>query len=179
MSLFYKSLRIGQNGEPFYMLKFRTMVKDADKLGGPSTSADDQRITRIGRILRKFKLDELPQFINVLKGEMSLVGPRPDVPEVVKMMTWQERDIILSVQPGITDLASLWNCEEEEMLQGEPDPHEAYMKKIWPVKKALQIWYIRNRTLWLDLKILIATALRMFRIKALINVDKMFPQLLK
>lgn len=179
MSIFYKSLRIGKHGKPFWMLKIRTMIPNADKVGGPSTSADDPRLTKFGRLLRKFKIDELPQFLNVLKGDMSIVGPRPDVPAVIAAMTNEEKEEILSVRPGVTDLASLWDSEEEEMLRGEPDPHKAYMEKIWPIKKLLQIWYIRNQSLWLDLKIILATALRMLRIKAVINVEEMFPQLLK
>ena len=178
MNWLYKSKRVGQYGQIFEMLKIRTMILNADKMGGASTSADDPRITRFGRFLRKFKLDELPQFINVLRGEMALVGPRPDVPEVIDLMTPEEEEIILSVKPGITDLASLWDCEEEEMLRGEKDPHRVYLEKIWPTKKALQIWYIKNRNWWLDLKIVAATFLRIFRIK-LIDVEKMFPQLLK
>ncbi len=179
MSIFYRSKRIGQWGKPFLMYKLQTMVEGADKLGGPSTSGDDPRITPIGKILRKFKLDELPQFINVLRGEMAIVGPRPDVPEVVELMTVAEQQTILSIKPGITDLASLWDSEEEEMLRGEADPHRAYLEKIWPIKKALQIWYVENRTWWLDAKIIAATALRMVRIKAIIDVEKMFPQLMK
>jgi|TARA_Y100000034_G_C6797729_1_gene357676 lipopolysaccharide/colanic/teichoic acid biosynthesis glycosyltransferase len=133
------------------------MIEGADKVGPPSTSQDDPRITELGEFLRKTKLDELPQLINVLKGDMSLVGPRPEVSEVVDLMTDEEKDIIFSVKPGITDLASLWNIREEEWLDGEEDPHQAYLEKIWPEKKRLQIEYINKKSLWLDLKIIILT----------------------
>lgn len=152
--MFYKSVRIGKGGKPFVLYKIKTM---RDVPGPPSTSANDPRITKIGAILRKFKIDELPQLWNVIKRDMNLVGPRPEVPEVIHMMTDEERNVILSVRPGITDLASLWNCNEEERLAGEPDPHKAYLEKIWPEKKRLQIEYIKNRSLLLDLKILIQT----------------------
>ena len=132
MSIFYKSQRVGKNGKLFTLYKFRTMVNAP---GPTSTSADDPRITRIGRFLRRYKLDELPQIWNIVKRDMNLVGPRPEVPEVVHMMTDQERAIILSIRPGLTDLATLWDSHEEEMLKGEPDPHKAYLEKIWPIKK--------------------------------------------
>lgn len=160
MSIFYRSTRIGKDGKPFLMYKLRTMIPGADRMGGPSTSGDDPRLTKIGRVLRKFKIDELPQLINVLKGDMALVGPRPEVPEVIHMMSRRERAIILSVKPGITDLASLWNIEEEEVLRGESDPHQAYLEKIWPTKKKLQIEYVINKSLLLDLKILTKTLWR-------------------
>jgi len=124
--VFYKGTRVGLNGKLFKMYKFRTMVINADKIGGPSSSDDDARITKIGKLLRKFKLDEFPQFINVLKGEMSFVGPRPEVKEVVGLYT--ERELpILTLKPGITDYASLWNSNEGKILEGEPDPHKAYI----------------------------------------------------
>ena len=130
------------------------MVEGADKIGSPSTAEDDPRITKIGRFLRKTKLDELPQLCNVVKRDMNLVGPRPEVQEVVDLMTDYEKAMIFSVRPGITDLASIWDSNEEERLAGETDPHKAYLEKIWPEKKRLQIEYIRNRSLWLDIKIL-------------------------
>lgn len=160
MAIFYKSLRIGKGGKPFLLYKFRTMVENADKIGPESTSGDDKRITKIGRILRKFKIDELPQLWNVLKGDMSLVGPRPEVPSVMEIMRKQfpdEYDIIISVKPGITDLASLWDFNEEEKLAGEQDPHKAYLEKIWPEKRRLQVEYIKNKSLWLDFKIIFLT----------------------
>ncbi|RKY40304.1 MAG: sugar transferase [Candidatus Omnitrophota bacterium] len=160
--VFYRGIRIGRGGKPFKMFKFRTMVPNADKLGGPSTSADDPRLTNIGKFLKKYKLDEIPQLINVLKGEMSIVGPRPEVPFYVNMMTEEEREKILSVKPGITDLASLWDIHEEEVLKGSPDPEETYQEKIRPTKLILQKEYVDNRSLWLDLKIITKTVFRIF-----------------
>lgn len=156
--IFYRGVRVGQYGRSFRIFKFRTMVVDAEKLGGPSTADDDPRITRIGKLLRKYKLDELPQLINVLKGEMSLVGPRPEVPQYVALFTLEER-AILSVRPGITDWASLWNCDEAAVLAGSPDPERTYLEKIRPEKVRLQLEYVRNRSLWVDLTILAQTVL--------------------
>lgn len=114
-SVFYRGVRVGRHGKPFRIFKFRTMVVNAENIGGPSTPDDDPRITGIGRFLRKYKLDELPQLINVLKGEMSLVGPRPEVPHYVNMLTKEER-AILSVRPGITDWASICNSDEGAVI---------------------------------------------------------------
>jgi lipopolysaccharide/colanic/teichoic acid biosynthesis glycosyltransferase len=139
------------------------MVPDAEKLGGPSTAGDDPRLLKIGHFLKKYQLDELPQLINVLKGEMSLVGPRPEVKMYVDMMTEEEKNIILSVKPGMTDLASLWNFHEGEILRGSPDPEKTYQEKIWPEKKRLQIKYIKERSFWLDLKIILKTILKIFQ----------------
>ncbi len=160
--IFYKAKRIGKNGKIFEMYKFRTMVPNADKIGGPSTAGDDSRLTKIGKFLRKFQLDELPQLINILKGEMSLVGPRPEVPFYVDMMTKEEKDIILSVKPGLTDFASLWDFHEEEILKGSSDPEKIYQEKIWPEKKRLQIKYIRERSFWTDIKIILKTIIKIF-----------------
>ena len=154
--VFYKGTRVGLNGKLFKMYKFRTMVINADKIGGPSSSDDDARITKIGKLLRKFKLDEFPQFINVLKGEMSFVGPRPEVKEVVGLYT--ERELpILTLKPGITDYASLWNSNEGKILEGEPDPHKAYMEKVWPTKAKLQLKYLKEKSFLTDIKIILQT----------------------
>lgn len=163
MSIIFKQIRIGKNGKPFTLYKFRTMIEDANKIGGPSTAADDPRLTKIGKFLRKWQIDELPSFWNVLKGEISLVGPRPEVPEVVALMTPEEKKIILSIKPGITDLATLANISEGERLRGSKDPHQKYLDEIWPEKKRLQIEYIKNRSLWLDIKIIAKTVYRLFR----------------
>jgi lipopolysaccharide/colanic/teichoic acid biosynthesis glycosyltransferase len=160
--VFYRGERIGKDGKPFRIFKFRTMVKDAEKMGGPSTSADDPRLTKIGKFLRKYKLDELPQLINVLKGEMSLVGPRPEVKIYVDMLKPEEKEIILSVKPGMTDLASLWDFHEEEVLKGSKDPEKTYLEKIRPKKIQLQIEYVKNRSFLLDLKIILKTILKLF-----------------
>lgn len=160
--VFFKGERVGKNEKPFKIYKFRTMVADAEKLGGPSTAIDDARLTKIGLFLKKYQLDELPQLINVLEGEMSLVGPRPEVPFYVNMMTDSEKMIILSVQPGMTDLASLWDFHEGEVLKGSPDPEKTYMEKIRPEKIRLQIEYVKSRSFWLDIKIIFKTILKIF-----------------
>ena len=154
--ILYRGVRIGKFGKTFKIFKFRTLVANAEKIGGPSTADDDPRITKVGKLIRKYKLDELPQLINVLKGEMSFVGPRPEVPFYVKMFTEEERTI-LSLRPGITDWASLWNPDEGATLAGSPDPEKTYMEKIRPEKIRLQLKYVRERSFWADLKILLLT----------------------
>jgi lipopolysaccharide/colanic/teichoic acid biosynthesis glycosyltransferase len=160
--ILYRGVRIGRNGQPFRMVKFRTMVVNADRLGGASTADDDPRITRIGRELRRIKLDELPQLFNVLTGEMSLVGPRPEVPQEVARYTDEER-VLLSVQPGITDWASIRFRDEGAILKGSADPHETYLRVIRPEKMRLSLEYVRDRSLETDMRILAAT------LKALIS----------
>ena len=157
--VFYRGLRVGRNGVPFRIFKFRTMVPDAERLGASSTSADDPRLTRVGRVLRKYKLDELPQLLNVLLGDMSLVGPRPQVPWAVARYQPEER-IVLSVRPGITDYASLRFHNEEEILAGSSDPDADYLRLIHPEKMRLAREYVLNRSMWLDLKILFATVFK-------------------
>jgi lipopolysaccharide/colanic/teichoic acid biosynthesis glycosyltransferase len=155
--VFYRGTRIGRGGRPFRIFKFRTMVVDAERIGGASTADDDPRITPIGRRLRKRKLDEFPQFINVLLGEMSLVGPRPEVPHYVAMFTEEERQI-LTVRPGMTDWASLWNSDEGAVLAGSADPERTYVEKIRPEKIRLQLLYVRKRSMRTDLSIVVWTA---------------------
>ena len=154
--VFYRGTRVGRLGKGFRIYKFRTMVANAENLGGPSTPADDPRITRVGRFLRRFNLDELPQFINVLKGEMSIVGPRPEVPQYVELFTEEEK-AILTVRPGITDWATLWVRNEGEILAGSDDPERAYMEKIWPEKHRLELEYVRNQSVWHDFAIMLKT----------------------
>jgi len=161
--VFYLSKRMGRGGKEFKMFKFRTMVDRADTMGGPSTASDDPRLTKIGLFLKRFQLDEIPQLINVLKGDMSLVGPRPEVKMYVDMMSQEEKDIILSVKPGMTDLASLWNFHEGEVLRGTEDPEQAYMEKIRPKKLELQKEYVKTRSFLGDLKIIFKTILKIFR----------------
>lgn len=161
---FYRGTRIGRLGRPFRMFKFRTMVVDADRLGGPSTANDDPRITRFGRLLRRYKLDELPQLINVLKGEMSIVGPRPEVPHYIDMLTEPER-VILSVHPGMTDWASIWNPDEGALLAGSDDPERAYLEQIRPTKIRLQVEYVRRRSFWVDLGIIYQTLATLTKIR--------------
>jgi len=160
--VFYRGKRVGRFGSPFRIFKFRSMVEKAEELGGSSTASDDPRLTKIGKFLKKYQLDELPQLINVLKGEMSLVGPRPEVKMYVDMMTDEERKTILSIKPGMTDLASLWDFHEGEILRGSPDPEKTYQEKIRPTKIKLQLEYVKNRSFLLDLKIILKTVLKVF-----------------
>ncbi|MBI2524618.1 MAG: sugar transferase [Candidatus Rokubacteria bacterium] len=154
--VFFRGWRVGRHGKPFRIYKYRSMVVGADRMGGPSTPADDPRITRMGRIVRKYNLDELAQFINVLKGDMSIVGPRPEVQHYVDMFTEEEK-AILSVPPGITDWATVWIRDEGQILAGSPDPERAYMEKIRPEKLRLQLEYVRKRSLAVDLAIMLTT----------------------
>ena len=155
-SIFYRGTRAGRLGRPFRIFKFRTMVVNADKIGGPSTSADDPRITRAGHLLRRYKLDELPQLLNVLKGDMSLVGPRPEVMAEVALYSAQEKHL-LDVRPGITDWASLEFRNEGEILRGSADPHQAYRERIRPEKVRLGLDYVKRHSLWTDVWILLLT----------------------
>ena len=166
--IFYRGERIGQFGKPFRIFKFRTMVVNADKIGGPSTADDDPRITKIGKFLRKYKLDELPQLINVLKGEMSFVGPRPEVPFYVNMFTEEEKKI-LTVKPGITDWASLWDSDEGEILAGSSEPEKTYMEKIRPEKLRLQLKYVNEHSFFVDLKIILETLTKLLFKRSLKN----------
>ena len=163
MSIFYRAKRVGKGGKIFTMYKFKTM---RDEPGPVSTAGDDPRITKIGRFLRRTKLDELPQLWNVLKRDMNLVGPRPEDPSVMELMRCnfpEEYAIIISVRPGLTDLATLADIHEEDILRGEADPHKTYLEKIWPQKRKLQIEYIKNRNLLLDIKILTQTTCRLLK----------------
>ena len=160
--ILYKSARAGLNDKSFKMLKFRTMVRNAEKIGGPSTSDDDPRITRVGHFLRKYKLDELPQLINVLKGEMSFVGPRPEVLSEINA-TPEKYTKVLSVRPGITDYASLRFPNEGEILRGADDPHQAYKEKIQPEKMRLQEKYVDERSFSTDCRILTQTILTILK----------------
>ena len=158
--IFYRGKRVGKNGEVFRMFKFRTMVLNADKIGGPSTSADDPRLTKIGKFIRNHNLDEIPQFIDILRGKMSFVGPRPEVPFEVETYPEETKKIILSVKPGLTDLATLEDIHEEEILRGAVDPHQAYRELIKPRKLKLAVEYVQKRSFFLDLKILVKTFLK-------------------
>ncbi len=158
--VFYRQERIGRYGEPFRLLKFRTMRPDADRAGKLTVGMRDPRITRIGYFLRKTKLDEFPQFVNVLKGEMSIVGPRPEVAEYVRHYTEQQRRV-LEVRPGITDYASLEYFRENELLGKATDPEKTYIEEIMPAKLALNLKYIAKPTLTTDLKIMWRTFLKM------------------
>jgi len=154
--VFYRQVRIGKDGKPFMIFKFRTMINNADKSGVTSTKEDDVRITKMGKFIRKYNLDELAQFINVLKGEMSIVGPRPEIPYYVNMFTEEEK-IILSVKPGITDWACIWNPDESKLLAGSDDPDRDYLEKIRPEKIRLQLKYVEEHSFWIDFKIMLMT----------------------
>lgn len=151
--IFYRGVRVGLHGRPFRIYKFRTMVTDAEARGGSSTSDDDPRITQFGAWLRRHKIDELPQLINVLNGGMSLVGPRPQVPDDVAKYTDEER-ALLSVRPGLTDFASLRFSNEGEILRGHPDPDRAYIELIRPEKIRLGLDYVRRRSFATDCRII-------------------------
>ena len=152
-SPFYIAPRVARGGGTFDMVKFRSMVKNADRAGIDSTSANDQRITGIGRFIRRFKIDELPQLWNVAKGDMSLVGPRPNVVREVDLYTAEERHL-LDARPGITDLASIVFADEGDILADKADPDIAYNQLIRPGKSRLGLFYVDNRTTLMDLRIL-------------------------
>jgi lipopolysaccharide/colanic/teichoic acid biosynthesis glycosyltransferase len=162
-SVFYKARRIGRGGWLFHMYKFRTMHVNADRVGPGLTYQDDPRITRVGRFLRKLRFDELPQLLNVLAGEMSLVGPRPEAPEYVRLdqLVWRQ---VLSVQPGICGLAQLTFAVDEAALLGDgASAADVYRTKILPAKLQLDLRYIYTRSLLFDLKLLFQTALLLIR----------------
>lgn len=160
--VFFKQIRVGKGEKEFKILKFRTMVQNAEQLGMQITVGNDPRITGIGHFLRKTKLDELPQLINVLKGEMSFVGPRPEVPKYVRMYT-QEQKIILKIRPGITDLASIEYRDENEVLDKVDNPEEYYIRIIMQDKLNLNLVYIKKINVIKDIKIILKTILKCFK----------------
>jgi lipopolysaccharide/colanic/teichoic acid biosynthesis glycosyltransferase len=155
--VFFRQRRVGRGGRTFRIYKFRTMREDAARRGPEITVDCDPRVTRAGAVLRRWKLDELPQLINVLVGDMSLVGPRPEVPRYVEFWDERTRDVILSVRPGITDPASIEFRNEIELLEGSADPIQTYVQEIAPRKNRLAVAYVENASLWTDLKILFRT----------------------
>lgn len=173
----YAARRCGMGDRMFTMLKFRTMVLDADQLGGSSTGIRDPRITPVGSFLRATKLDELPQLINVFRGDMSLVGPRPNIDWEVASYSVEER-LLMSVRPGITDIASIVFADEGAILADHDDPDLAYEQLIRPWKSRLGIVYARNAGVILDLRIIALTLLNSFnRPQALARVSRMLKQL--
>ena len=154
--ILFKQTRVGYVGRYFQIYKFRTMVVNAEVIGAQITSGDDGRITKIGKVLRKYKLDELPQLINVLVGEMSLVGPRPEVPKYVKLYNEAQKRVLQAL-PGITDLASLEFRNESELLLGKENVEEFYVQQIMPQKLLLNLEYIDQAGLLFDLKIIART----------------------
>ncbi len=165
---FYRGTRTGLRGKPFLIYKFRTMVSNAEKIGGFSTALNDHRLTGVGRILRKYKVDEIPQFFNVLKGEMSLVGPRPQVSYYTNLYSKKEK-VILSVRPGITDLASLYFSDMDSTL-GDSDVDKYYEENIEPIKNKLRLKYVKEISLLLDLRILLETFFKVFGIAGVTNL---------
>ena len=149
-SPFYIALRVGRNGQPFKMVKMRSMVIGADRKGASSTSNDDRRITAVGHFIRRYKIDELTQLWNVLTGDMSLVGPRPQVQSGVDLYTKRERDL-LSVRPGITDFASIVFSDEGAILAGHPDPDAGYDQLIRPGKSLLGLFYVEHQSIRVDI----------------------------
>ncbi len=158
---FYLQERIGRHGRPFNLLKFRTMKQGADKQGKLTVGMRDPRITGIGFFLRKTKLDEFPQFFNVLVGQMSVVGPRPEVQKYTDLYNEDQRKV-LDVRPGITDLASLEYFKENELLGQSNDPEKTYIEEIMPAKLALNKRYLERPTLGHDIAIMWRTFLKMF-----------------
>lgn len=152
----FRQVRVGRHGEPFEIIKFRSMRVSG---AGPSvTASDDSRITRTGRVLRSTKLDEIPQLWNVVRGDMSLVGPRPEVPRYVRLWPEEQRTTILSVRPGLTDPASVHFRREEELLAAQTDPESFYVEEVLPRKAEMYVEYARTRTFIGDLRILVGTA---------------------
>ena len=174
---FYIAPRIGKGGIPFKMVKLRSMVINADKSGVDSTSANDRRITGIGHFIRRYKLDELSQLWNVFIGDMSLVGPRPNVKRETDLYTPVERNL-LNVKPGITDFASIVFSDEGDILKGQLDPDIAYNQLIRPGKSMLGLFYIENRSVLIDIKLCLLTAVAILsREKALAGVQNILQEL--
>ena len=159
--VFYRARRTGMNGQPFRLLKFRTMKVGADKQGPAITSGGDSRVTPVGRWLRRTKVDELPQLFNVLKGDMSLVGPRPEDPRYVAMYTPEQRRVLL-VRPGMTSPASLTFRDEESLLTG-PDWEARYVNDVMPKKLQIDLDYLRRRSGWSDAAVVFRTLATLFR----------------
>lgn len=169
-SVFYRGDRIGKDGTPFKMFKFRTMVVNADQMGSALTHGGDPRITQVGRALRHWKIDELPQLINILRGDMSVVGPRPESPRYVEHYTPAQRQV-LSVRPGVTGLTQVKFRHEETLLQACTNLEADYVETIMPQKLALDLEYIANHSLLLDLELVLQTFLCLFRADDLIQSE--------
>jgi lipopolysaccharide/colanic/teichoic acid biosynthesis glycosyltransferase len=159
---FFRQTRVGRHGHTFQLLKFRSMRPGSEAGGQITVGARDPRITGIGHFLRRTKLDELPQLINIVKGDMSVVGPRPEVPRYVALYTAEQR-AVLTVRPGLTSMASIAYINENEVLGRSSEPERAYVEEVMPAKLALDLHYVRERSLALDLHIIAATMLRIVR----------------
>lgn len=158
---FFRQVRVGRHGHEFRLLKFRTMRPGSEAKGQLTIGGRDPRITGVGYLLRKTKLDELPQLWNVLVGDMSVVGPRPEVPKYVALYNEEQR-AVLSVRPGITGMASIDYIDENELLAKATDPERAYIEEVMPAKLALDLRYVREQSFALDLRIILATVGRVF-----------------
>lgn len=159
---FFRQVRVGRAGKEFRLFKFRTMRPGSEAQGQITVGGRDPRITGIGYFLRKSKMDELPQLINVLLGDMSLVGPRPEVPRYVALYSAEQR-MVLNVRPGITSAASIAYMDENEILGRSADPHRAYVEEVMPAKLALDLDYVKNRSFVLDVSIILRTFTGLFR----------------
>ncbi len=166
---FYVAERVGKNEKPFNMIKIRSMRINADKTGVDSTSSDDNRITKVGYLIRKFKIDELAQLMNVLTGDMSFVGPRPNVKRETCLYTNDEKKL-LKVRPGITDFSSIVFSDEGDILKGKKDPDIAYNQLIRPGKSKLGIFYVDNKNLFLDVKLILMTIISIFSRNIALNL---------
>jgi lipopolysaccharide/colanic/teichoic acid biosynthesis glycosyltransferase len=160
--IFFRQTRVGQAGKLFRIHKFRTMVVNAEAQGLKITVGQDKRVTAIGKILRKTKLDELPQLLDVVGGSMSLVGPRPEVPEYVKYYPQETKNIIFSIKPGITDWASIKMIDENEILAQSSNHEDCYIKQILPLKLSYAVEYVQKRTLLLDIYLICLTIKKIF-----------------
>jgi lipopolysaccharide/colanic/teichoic acid biosynthesis glycosyltransferase len=155
-SPFFVQQRVGLNGKNFGLLKFRSMRKNAESKGQLTVGMKDNRITRSGYFIRKYKIDELPQLVNVFLGEMSVVGPRPEVPKYVLLYN-EEQQNVLSIKPGITDFASIEYVRENELLSASSNPEKTYIEEIMPAKLALNLKYVREQSFLTDMKIILQT----------------------
>ncbi len=160
--IFYLQTRVGKNNKDFKLFKFRTMKTDSDKKGLLTVGNTDSRITRTGLWLRKYKLDELPQLFNVLIGNMSLVGPRPEVRKYVELYSSEQKKV-LSVKPGITDNASIEYADENELLSKQSDPEKFYISEVMPAKLKINLEYISNQNMAEDFRIILRTFLKIFK----------------
>ncbi|MCX6760351.1 MAG: sugar transferase [Candidatus Nealsonbacteria bacterium] len=163
--VFYRPERTGRNGRKFRIFKFRTMVLNADKIGGPSTAFEDGRLTKIGKFLRRYKIDEFPQLINILSGQMSFVGPRPQVEEYTSKYEGEQK-LILSVRPGLTDYASIEFINLDKIL-GNVNVDEKYRTEVEPRKNELRLQYVKERSFMVDMKIIFYTLARFLKLRQL------------
>lgn len=162
-SVFFKQKRVGQYGNEIAVYKFRSMVTDGESKGLKITVGRDPRITDSGHFIRKYKIDELAQLINVINGTMSLVGPRPEVQEYIDVYPQEIKEKVLSVKPGITDFASIEFKDENSLLEGAIDPHQTYMNEILPIKQKYYLQYVDQQSIWLDIKLIFKTIIAIIK----------------